>query len=503
MQQTQRGPNAATAHTMLRFPWQREGMRRMFRGGLPLLAVLLSGAAMLPWPSESHAVDLSKKCQVKTDDGRFWIKRGRNCSDYYPKNHPCGTERNSSTVIYSNPGLAHAMKSCRAHDMFKVVDWNNTDMIINTHRGIWGMNLSDSAATDKSFTMTLGGAPENSFAGVVAAKRAGFTSVEYDIILMRGADGSRPQPVVNHYLDLRAFTDYKGPQKIPATGVDGAKGFLVNQTDLPDVTLRNRAGVVAFPGDDNKLSSVSGFLYGISYRYPDVLVVLDVKWAKQLVQIQQRTGEDGSATRRAWCIGFCNAFPKENAYAEVVQLINLTLEKAWISDTLQNIVIKIPQFEGVTADKLRSDIPLFGYVQWAPQPLVGADNEGKNKEKVLDYIDGWIDLGTEYISFWDTTIYSTQSWMGRAFVRNGKTYLDLMDYLRQESNRRASIWAPDPSGPGGRNGNYAMTSTNYGNSDDDTRGDLLSNFVYSESLNAVISTDRPDVALEIRNDLSR
>jgi hypothetical protein len=223
------------------------------------------------------------------------------------------------------------------------------------------------------------------------------------------------------------------------------------------------------------------------------VIVLDLKWGRPLMQVQLT-----AKGQRSICIGFCDYFTPAFTKDEVIQLIKSTISVAKDVGVLENLVIKAPTF--LTAQDAQAAFGEDFYrVLWAPQPDVTGRG---SQQEVLKYIDDWQAIASgKAISFWDTTIYAVTNWMGHEFTVGSKTYSDLMDYLRQTTGKRASIWTPDPAGPGGRHGNYAMSWRQFGNDPKDVRGDGVYNLAYSQSLNAVISSDRPDLFLHIRNTL--
>lgn len=443
-------------------------------------------------------------CFVTQDSGLYYNDLSvSDCTDFYLPQHDCAIG-----------GLAIRPPVCETHDMFKAVEWGQTDMIINTHRGVWALTLSRDAALNQNrgnWKMSVGGPAENSFGGVVAADTAGFRSVEYDIILMRrDTDAlSDATPIINHFTDLRGFTSWPLEQIITPETAKDAFGFVFTNAwkDVPQGTvLRDRNGDVMTPGFDNQLVTVRQFLETVKSRFPKTVVVFDPKWARALKQIQQT----GTGIKSA-CIGFCDVF-KDSPAPEILELIYLTAQEAKAVNMLPYIVFKVPQMDGLEPATIKDKLgQLFGQVLWAPQPALspGVNPTVEQREKVLKYIDSWCsvyrnerkfcDVSNTVISFWDTSIYSVNSWMAQPFAWDGQQYADLMDFLQQRSGKRASIWVPDPAGPGGRHGNYAMTWTQYGNDNADVRGDAIYNLVYSKSRNTIISSDRPDLFVRVRN----
>lgn len=431
-------------------------------------------------------------CTVMQDNGRSFtdLSVGR-CQDYYSKLHPCAGD--------VRPGV------CKNLDMFMAVNWGKMDMIINTHRGVWGLELSKNASIAPKFSVSVGGAPENSLAGVAGASFAGFRSVEYDIFLMRNdvEPNSSKTPVINHFTDLRGFTNYMGAEIIPAEG-RGGSGFLMSNAwgswGTPELlTLRDRDGNVSTMTDSN-FTKVETFLAKVKAGYPDMVVVFDPKYARPLTLVEPKEG--GGLKNN--CIGFCgdNGYPSDGRTEEVLGLISAIVGDAINSKMLDNICIKMPQMEGLDGASVEARIDkdhgagTFQKLLWAPQPDVGGRMEQK---VVLDYIESWLSGNrAKAVMFWDTAITSRSNWMGAPFTIGLNTYFDLMDYLKQVSGRRSAFWTPDPAGPGGRHGNFSGSWFQAGNDEQDMRGDVLYNLGYSYATNAVVSSDRPDQVLQVR-----
>lgn len=155
-------------------------------------------------------------CAVTADDGhKFMDSRVASCRDYYYPAHACSTDAGQATPI------------CQRMNTMMGVDLARPDMIIAPHRGVFGMSLPSSSGPPTNPAIALGGPPENSWPGVGEAQGAGFRFIEYDMLLMGdAADPSQPQEVMmTHYTDLRAFTDYAGPQTTPNTGIAPCAGW--------------------------------------------------------------------------------------------------------------------------------------------------------------------------------------------------------------------------------------------------------------------------------------
>ena len=432
-------------------------------------------------------------CTVTQDDGGTYTDNSvRDCRDYYPEGHAC-------QFTYRNV-------SCQRMDMFFAVDWDHADLINNAHRGVWGLGMNADAATDSSVSklpVSLTGAAENSFAGAVDASTTGWRSMEYDIFMMRDPQNSGKGKTVTmgHYTDMANFADYP-IQRIAAEGKAGNNdGFLMGTawSDITDTLYRrDRDGYVLLDDENADFMTLEEFIANLAY-YEDMVIVLDPKFAKQLNQI--RIGSDGRAAN--FCIGFCDGYPSGDVTEEGLELLKLAVEAVVRVSIESNkplvsrLIFKLPQSVYPNISDIKTKLGSnFNKVLFAPGP----DASGRKKLKdVVDYVDSWIaEGGGKHVAFWDTSILSYTSSQGSPFTRKSIQYKDLTDYLKRRSGKRSAIWAQDLSGPGGRHGNYYMTYTNYPSDINDVRGDLYSNLYLTYSKNAVITTDRPDVFLQMK-----
>lgn len=445
-------------------------------------------------------------CAITKDDGTSFLDTNvTDCGGYYVAGHPC------SSAGGQRPSV------CANIDMFMGVDWNGVDLIINSHRGVWGLKLTQNAATTGISQMTIGGAPENSIGGYDAARYAGFRSVEYDVFLAEGATINRPsaRPYVTHFADLAGFTDYAGPQYTPPTGkATPGGGYLMNVPNAraDGLYLRDRNGDLTPKTQGNAFVSLEDFLTYIHSTDPSMAVVLDLKYAKEQVIMMPGANPDNRRMKDKLCVGFCGGYPDTESGQYVLHLIQTIVSTAKSVGMEDNIIIKIPQISGVDVNTVINAVPSdFCKILWAPQPDAGRSaNNPDNKDAILSHLTNWwitarTQCGassepklTSPVAFWDTTIYIPQPWMGAEFTYNGATYADLMDYLRVLSGRRSAFWTPDPSGPGGRHGNYAHSWSQYGNDPLDHRGDAVANLAFSGSTHAVVTSDRPDLIIQIR-----
>ena len=273
---------------------------RIYATGCLLLSSLLTLSLSWTNPVQAEAWPLRIKwpsltaktsgCPITKDDGtKFTDMSVSSCGDYYPPAHLCAQQN-------KNP-------LCDLQNRIKGVDRDGIDMIVNAHRGVWGLSLNDPhAATNPRFDISkvrIGGAAENSLDGLLAAYGSGFQTVEFDVFMVRDDKTGEKTPegmvYVTHFTDYRGFTDYSEEQAIPQNGIDGAKGFLM-ATPAKDISkasflhLRDRNGAVT----KSTLMPLETFMSQASTL--GMLVVLDVKFAKELAQYWQVAGPDGEVS---------------------------------------------------------------------------------------------------------------------------------------------------------------------------------------------------------------
>lgn len=478
-------------------------------------------------------------CVVVKDDGESFTDTSvASCHDYYPEGHACHQS--------PSPGLS----ACGLQNRMKAVDVNGVDMIINAHRGVWGLKLNDpEAATNPHFQIaktTMGGAAENSLDGLVAAKDSGFQTVEFDVFLVREDKAGKPtspgQVYVTHFTDYRGFTSYDGEQVVPQSGIEGAAGFLMTPPSkdtamVSKLRLKDRDGALT----NATLTPLRDFVSQAAAR--GVLVVLDVKFAKVLKQLRPKASQDGFENT---IIGFKDAYPdptwvpiasckadpddphtrqhvvadrsSEDQTLATIAAINRELKDPsgkLRPDLRRWVIVKFPQSAIPCPSFLKTALGEdFEKLLFAPGPDAerpkwdGVPPEPNPNAPISDYttqyIAEWMRIAPRSVAFWDTTIPSNKHWQGRpfdTFDQSGRPtrYADLMDYLFRVTGRRSAIWNIDPSGPGGRHGNFGMAWEHNPNTDTDGRGDQHANLVFSGAKHALITTDRPDVYLLLRN----
>lgn len=495
---------------------------------LPSVALALAltfqapGTTALSAPSGDQP---AQGCRVVKDDGSEFVDQSvQRCQDYYPAEHRCAQLSRWQGDL------------CGLQDRVKAVDLSGPDMIINAHRGVWGLALNDAgAATNPSYdpmTATVGGAAENSIDGLLAAFNSGFRTVEFDVFLVRQDPvfwnekekkyewslGPYGRVYVTHFTDYAGFTNYRGEQVTPKNG-PGTKGYLMS-TPTKDIAmvdklkLRDRNGVVT----EANLSDLRTFVAKAASL--GVLVVLDIKFAKKLSQtrlLADRSaydsvpiGLEGYQADGKTPISRCKdpdrrpqAVGPENQTLATIMTINAMLTDPGGStraDLRHGVVLKFPQ-ETVPCPSLLKTVmgESFDKLLFAPGP----EFKGNDIAYVTEYIREWMRVGPRSVAFWDTSIQSTEHWEGKPFdaPESGVRYRDLMDYLYQTTGRRSAIWNIDPSGPGGRHGNFGMAWEHNPNTETDNRGDQNANLVFSGASHALITTDRPDIYLKLRNAL--
>lgn len=433
-------------------------------------------------------------CTVTQDDGGTYTDTSASsCGSYYPELHFCRSAARNNTN-----GCAHL-------DMFFAVEWNKPDLINNTHRGVWGLQMKANAATSTAgmdIPTAMTGAPENAISGVDSSVKAGWKTVEYDIFLARddgGAGITTGTPVIGHYADVAAYTNYKGSYStaIPQTGKARTRSAFLMGGVLNDLgsntLLRDRDGVVS----QNKVINLGEFIDYINAHHKDMVIVLDLKFAKTYTQTRKKiNGSTGKV-----CIGFCGGYNEQTAREESLALLKKSVDILAAKNAMHRVIFKLPQTLFSHPNSVLEKLGINFYkVLYAPQP----DASGRKPEAdVLAYITRWTshyDWGNagKSVAFWDTAILSNTNWMGKSIFASGKNYADLTDYLKQKTGKRPAIWAQDPAGKAGRHGNYFSRFDNYAGTENDFRGDLFNNLYLRYAMNAVITTDRPDVFLGVK-----
>ena len=372
----------------------------------PVVAAEVAAADPLPDPPLTG-------CRIIKDDGSWFIDRSvQGCNDYYPAGHACG-----------GPHRTIGSYACALQDRIKGVDPAAVDMIINAHRGVWGLALNDSnAATNPQYDplqATIGGPAENSLEGLKAASEAGFQTVEFDVFLVRQDTANQvgwdAGVYVTHFTDYAGFTDYRNAQVTPKTGIEGAQGYLMAtpKTELDTIKylkLRDRDGVVT----NSTLMPLRDFVTRAVQR--GMLVVLDIKFAKALSQTRfdgasyasKKIGFDGaypSATRVA--MSACrdrarNPVPLSPEDQTLRTITGINKELGDLGDTQIDyrawVVIKFPQSSIPCPNIVRTRLgdPDFEKLLFAPGPDANPPSSSSSTTVfayTTDYVQEWMSVG--------------------------------------------------------------------------------------------------------------
>jgi hypothetical protein len=309
-----------------------------------LITIGIATAACLPSEAAVAA------CTVTKDDGTTFNDQSvSSCFDYYRSEHAC------HSLVRSKDN------ACTREDMFMAVDWNGVDIIDNLHRGLWGLTLSKDAATQSTFDVHVGGAPESSLQGMRNALVAGLRTVEYDVFLMRDDQKSTTTktPIVSHFQDIFGFTDYGGPRSIPLNG-KGVPGWVMGmEYDASAIYhLLERGGDIS----SNLFISFSTLISFARSEQKDAVIVVDPKNVTRLYETQ--LNKDGKV--ETVCIAFCDSYGPEGRKEEMLSLLAAIVQVLKDKDAFSNVIIKVPQIVSASELATRIGTDSFRKLLFAP-----------------------------------------------------------------------------------------------------------------------------------------
>jgi|GEM_PF-5930915 len=369
-------------------------------------------------------------------------------------------------------------------------------------------------------------------------------------------NNTNSRPMIGHSNDFWAFTDYAGPHSL--TSNDDLGGYIWNTTPAALDNYQNNHGgllrMMRIDGgspleEDCALPSVPGtydncswlntvdairFLASAKAPVKSPFIVLDPKpSSEQKVWIEY--DEDDQHNIAANFSGKpVNNIGRNGCSSEYKDDCNKTL-LIHIIKSITNQLIQLEQSEpgsqltAYVAIKTSLDYNIItneieGWEKFSWVPL--AQNNQKDPDAYLTYLENWRKYALDNVLFIDTNINGPDWWQAQPFTWDGTIYTpggdpqseyyyrDVTDYIRKEFNRRAQFWSPVAQTPRG-------TILNYANSPQFRTSDALlpsgpnaakplpnhSFFAPDPSAHlteaaaawAVVTTDRPDMFLQMRN----
>lgn len=511
---------------------------------LPAVLVALAGCAHTEAPFHNAELQsASNICSVLKEDGTEFIVK-TSCASFwaasYHEEHPCSGFRIPAT----------RPPACDFLDTFKAIDWAAPeDLINNAHRGTWAITVPDEIAAGSDFTYTQPGVaynnnvPENSAASAIASYKAGFQSVEMDVMFMRndygsGSVGSSGKVYVGHFIDFYNWTNFdiggngNGYERVVGIGTFG----LVNNTNpkapeladrLRGLKLRDKFGRVAQgDADTNSYQSIYDFYRSVGKETNfELPIVFDTKITKSLNQKHIDLEAPYSISRN---LIVNTDYPKNMDYEETLLLADLLTASVQadhdtgLSDHFQAMTVlktRLPAQKLATLIQDRTPY-IVGEILVAPKlTYVCTGPEGSCTQQDittnLGAIDDYVKIFGKNVLFVDVVIPSQKHWVARPFTYKGQQYQDVTDYVKRVYGLRCGFWFPSATTETGSHGSWFEANSWYpvlpdfekqGSVPGNQLGSMQSEPTYQLGnalwlTHGVTTNDRPDVYLQIKQQL--
>lgn len=352
-------------------------------------------------------------------------------SEIYDARHTCGT----------CAGQAAKPLLCAAINRMMVPYWSSpADVVSIPHRGLWGRPLSNGPA-------------ENTLAAAKAALAAGHRIMEFDA-LRTGYDATQQrQAMAGRYISMAAFG---GRRDMPPE--------VYSPEWLSQQKMRKRDQSRSWELED----SLTLFPQLLTWAAKnDVLLVVD-PWD----------------------------YPDAHE-TDLGKLIAIILNTAHSLGALANVAIKTEKDYTQALASVERYVNKYwtevdGHFLWVP---ITNQSASKNKIRTLATIADWHKKSglSRQVLHYQIGLFSKNSWSAASFNDGGKTYQNLIDYVRQltDLGKRSGVWSQDAMGDKGRiNASYNWNFV--ANSSQDTRGSPYRNLEYAWARHLAVTTDRPD-----------
>jgi hypothetical protein len=183
---------------------------------------------------------------------------------------------------------------------------------------------------------------------------------------------------------------------------------------------------------------------------------------------------------------------------EYEQIIAYALDDAKSKDALGNIVIKTEHSYEITRLGVSRYLtePFSSYEgKFLWSPMINKDME-ISQSTVIDSIMYWHNStnASKQIANYEISMFNPDYWGAKEFTAGGKQWKNLIDYLRGLTalGKRSAFWSVDAMsdrGTLGRDYNWKFI----GNTDDDLRGNPVTNIQYYLATHVATNTGRPDI----------
>lgn len=346
--------------------------------------------------------------------------------------HPC------STIVDIDDEVCDCLQTMKT-----VENRHTSDIMIAAHRGSWG-NGSNTEP------------PENSAVAIRNAKLDGVDIVEVDIMMSKNKK-------------LLCLHDYNLERLTNQT----AASYIFDKTyeDVKELKLRNRNGQIS---NENVL----GFeeLLDIVKEQKLVLMVDIKEWLARM--------KNGS------CVANCDyqsVGKQKESWFEILSLCCAAIQR---KDAFKHVIIKTyyPPEEILQ----RIDASHSGKLLITPMLL--SNNFGNNIQSICQRIDDWISKGADLVAYFETDFFNSNDVQLKEFMRNGKNYVNILEYLYHKGYR-GGIFSEEPVGRKGVVNRWAEWKMK--NSEQDVRANYiyLMQIPYGDKM--VITTDRIDIWKQI------
>jgi hypothetical protein len=333
-----------------------------------------------------------------------------------------------------------------------VPNWSHhADVIGIPNRGSWGLPL-------------IGGHPENTMAAAKAALAANYRIIEVDVQLSGHGTGANPRDIVaGKYFSMAAVG---GPAN--KTPEDYSPQALVT------FNMRNRDQSKSFVPED-RLILFKDLLAWAAKN--EVLLVVEPRESPYIHEyypgaIAAVVLEDAKAMGALSNI----AMKSRDSYANTVKNIELYLQDDFQKD-YKGRFLWVPVTND-TSDK-EEQLTLFDIREW--------DAATENSKRILAYQIG---------------LYSEHAWSGSHFYEDGKSYYNLIDYIKELTplGKRSAVTPQEAMGDRGQlDAQYKWKFI--ANSVIDTRGSPFRNLEYPLSRHLAFISDRPQWYVDLVDSL--
>jgi hypothetical protein len=355
--------------------------------------------------------------------------------------------------------LANNMASpCRIWPHIKQPNTSRSaDLVAIAHRGIWGYDQGN-------------GEPENSRLSIDATP-AVTDIMESDVMQLKDL----AELVVSHDYTLNRTSDY--------TGSNDHYFYQMTASQISGYNLRKR--------NTDVYANTHYLLFREcleAVKTNKIVLTVDIK--------EQKARYD----KNGQCIANCELYNNKTGNKEHDAQATLNIKNSYkailakcvaeakAADALSYIAVKCPY----DFDEVKDDIPVEDQGKILYFPVIQGD---KKMPEALVFVDSWIGKAGNRLMGFETNFKDKSNTVLQPFTKDHKTYQNLWDYIYQSSGLRPAMYAEEPMGPRGIVDRWSeWMIKDLGR---DIRGDHLQLMTIPYSNIMMITTDRPDLWIEM------